>query len=135
MYEAVSWKIDVQPEVILNIFLRLLPFVSNKSLNYNNFFYCLKMISPEYAAMLENFLRPRLDDLFDEHGAKCVVSTRWCNSLHISSFARNVVSLRGDIGWPPRSPDLTREILFSGTTSKPRYTNIVPKLWKVVRRR
>jgi hypothetical protein len=30
MYEAVSWKIDVQPEVILNIFLLLLTFVSNK---------------------------------------------------------------------------------------------------------
>jgi hypothetical protein len=26
--------------------------------------------SDQYCAMLENFLRPKLDDLFDEHGAE-----------------------------------------------------------------
>jgi hypothetical protein len=28
--------------------------------------------SDRYCAMLENFLRPKLDDLFDEHGAENV---------------------------------------------------------------
>jgi hypothetical protein len=44
-----------------------------------------------------------------------VVSTKWDHSPHFSSFTldfeRNVagdlISLRGDIGWPARPPDLT----------------------------
>jgi hypothetical protein len=32
----------------------------------------LTMTSNRYCAMLENFLRPKLDDLFDEHGAENV---------------------------------------------------------------
>jgi hypothetical protein len=49
-------------------------------------------------------------------------------------FPGHVVSLRGDMGgcrirqiWP-------RVIFFCGATSKPRYTNTVPKLWKILRR-
>jgi hypothetical protein len=42
-------------------------------------------------------------------------------------FPGHVVSLRGDIGWPPRSPDLTPCDFFSGATSKPRYTKIHPQ--------
>jgi hypothetical protein len=30
------------------------------------------VISDQYCAMLENFLRPKLDDLFDEHGVENV---------------------------------------------------------------
>ena len=36
---------------------------------------------------------------------------------------------------PPRSPDLTPCNFFSGATSKQRFTNNVPKLWKLWRRR
>jgi hypothetical protein len=88
--------------------------------------------------MLENFLQPKLDD--DEHGAENVWFQQDGATTHKSRrslgilremFPGHVVSLRGDIEWPPRSSDF----LFSGATSKPRYTNIVPKLWKVLKRR
>jgi hypothetical protein len=66
--------------------------------------------------MLENFLWPKLDDLFDEHGAENVWLQQDGATAHTSRrslgilreiFPGHVVSLRGDIGWPLRSPDLT----------------------------
>jgi hypothetical protein len=84
--------------------------------------------SDRYCAMPENFLRPKLDDLFDEHGAENVWfqqdgaiahTSRRSLGIFREMFPGHVVSLRSDIWWPPRSPDL---ILG------PRYTNIVPKL-------
>jgi hypothetical protein len=66
--------------------------------------------------MLENFLQPKLDDLFNEHGADNVWFQQDGATAHISRrslgilreiFPGHVVSLCGDIGWPPRSPDLT----------------------------
>jgi hypothetical protein len=72
--------------------------------------------SDRFCAMLENFLRPKLDDLFDEHGAEDVWFRQDGAKDHTSrrslgilreKFPGLVVSLRGDIGWPLRSPDLT----------------------------
>jgi hypothetical protein len=66
--------------------------------------------------MLENFLRPKLDDLFDERGAENVWFHYDAAKAHTSlrslgilreMFPGRVVSLCGDTGWPPRSPDLT----------------------------
>jgi hypothetical protein len=70
--------------------------------------------SDRYCAMLENFLRPRLDDLLDEHGAENVWFQQDGATAHTSRrslgilreiFPSHVVPLRGDIGWPPRSPN------------------------------
>jgi hypothetical protein len=72
--------------------------------------------SDRYCAMLENLLRPKLDDLFDEHGAEHLwfqqdgaTAHTSCRSLGIlrEMFPGHVAFLRGDIRWPPRSPDLT----------------------------
>jgi hypothetical protein len=66
--------------------------------------------------MLENFLRPKLDDFFNEHGAENVWFQQDGATAHISRrslailrerFPGHVVSLHGDIGWPTRSPDLS----------------------------
>jgi hypothetical protein len=71
--------------------------------------------SDRYCAMLQNFLRPKLNDLLYDHGAENVrfqqdgtTTHTSCRSLGIlrEMFPGHVVSLRGDIGWPPRSPDL-----------------------------
>jgi hypothetical protein len=84
--------------------------------------------SDRYCAMLENFLRPKLDDLFDEHGAeKCGFNKMVQQTTHLGEmFPEHAVYLRGDNGWPPRSPDLTPCNFSLWATSKPRYTNIVP---------
>jgi hypothetical protein len=72
--------------------------------------------SDQYCAMLENFLQPKLDDFFDEHGAESVWFQQDNATAHTSRcslgtlrqmFPGHVVSLRGDIGWSPLSPDLT----------------------------
>ena len=72
--------------------------------------------SDRYCAMLQNFLQPKLHDLFKEHGVENVwfqqdganVHTSRCSlDLLREMFPGHVVSLRGDIGWPPRSPDLS----------------------------
>jgi hypothetical protein len=93
--------------------------------------------SDQYCVMPENFLRPKLDDLFKEHGTENVWfqqdgatahTTRRSLGILREMFPGHVVSFRGDIGWAPRSPHLTPFDFFSGATSKPRYTNIVLKL-------
>jgi hypothetical protein len=65
--------------------------------------------------------RPKLDDLFDEHGAENVWFQQNGATAHKSRrslgilrkmFPGHVVSLRGDIGWAPRSPHLTPCDLF-----------------------
>jgi hypothetical protein len=73
--------------------LRQRPLHSHKVTVWGPYFFeedDVTVTSNRYCAMLENFLQPKLDELFGEHEAvKCVVSTGWCNSPHISSFARN----------------------------------------------
>lgn len=65
--------------------------------------------------MLNNFLRPQLNNLndnqrenlwFQQDGATSHTTRRALNLLQ-EMFPNKVVSLRGDIGWPPRSPDLS----------------------------
>jgi hypothetical protein len=66
--------------------------------------------------MLEKFPWPKLDDIFDEHEAENVwfqqdsAAAHTCRrSLGILSemFPGHVVSLRVDIRWLPRSPNLS----------------------------
>ena len=69
--------------------------------------------SNRYCEMLENFLRPRLEEFddsedfwFQQDGATAHTSRRSLGILR-EMFPSRLVSLRGDIGWPARSPDLT----------------------------
>ena len=66
-----------------------------------------------YCEMLENFLRPRLEEfddsedfLFLQDGATAHTDRRSLGILR-EMFPSRLVSLRGDIGWPGRSTDLT----------------------------
>jgi hypothetical protein len=77
------------------------------------------MTSDRYCAMLESFLRPKLDDLFDEHGAEDV----WFQQDGAAACTSR------------RSPGMLREMLPGPDLTPCDYTNIVPKLWKVLRRR
>ena len=71
--------------------------------------------SHRFCEMLETFLRPKVaqlladyepDDVwFQQDGARSHTSRRSLGILQII-FPSHVISLRGDIGWPPRSPDL-----------------------------
>ena len=77
--------------------------------------------SDRYCVMLQNFLQPKLHDLFEEHGVENVWfqqdgatdhTSRRSLGLLREMFPGHVVSLRGDIGWPPHSPDLSPCDLF-----------------------
>jgi hypothetical protein len=69
----------------------------------------LTVTSDRYCAMLENFLRPKLNYLYNDNGADGATAYTSRRSLGIlrEIFPGHVVSFLGDIGWPPRSPDLT----------------------------
>jgi len=63
--------------------------------------------------MLENFLRPRLEEFddsedfwFQQDGATAHTARRSLGILK-EMFPSRLISLRGDIGWPALSPDLT----------------------------
>ncbi|XP_031357888.1 uncharacterized protein LOC116181640 [Photinus pyralis] len=72
--------------------------------------------SARYVAMLQNFLQPRMNEIVEEHelgdlwfqqdGATAHTARA---SLHVlrEIFPERLVSLRGDVGWPARSPDLS----------------------------
>ena len=68
--------------------------------------------SDRYCDMLQNFLRPKLDELeeeyawFQQDGATAHTSRRSLLILR-EMFPGHPISLRCDIGWPVRSPDLT----------------------------
>lgn len=71
--------------------------------------------SNRYCEMLEHFLRPKLNDFFHEYGQQNVWFQQDGATAHTARhslgilremFPGHIVSLRGDIGWPPRSPDL-----------------------------
>ena len=82
----------------------------------------LTVNSDRYCAMLQNFFQHRLGEIFnDQHGAGNVSfqqdgatahTSRRSHSLLREMFPEHVISLRGDIGWPPRSPDLTPSDFF-----------------------
>jgi hypothetical protein len=62
--------------------------------------------------MLETFLRPRLDNVDTEHvcfqqdGATAHTARRSLGVLR-EMFPGRLISLRGDVGWLARSPDLS----------------------------
>jgi len=97
--------------------------------------------SDRYCAMLQNFFQPQLGEIFnDEHGADNVWfqedgatahTSRRSLSLLREMFSGHVISLRGDIGWPPRSPDLTPCDFFLWGYLKAKVYKQVPKLWKL----
>ena len=72
--------------------------------------------SDRYCELLERFLQPKVVQLiaahhpedvwFQQDGATAHTSRRSLGILR-DMFPDHLVSLRGDIGWPPRSPDLT----------------------------
>ena len=69
--------------------------------------------SNRYCEMLDNFLRPRLEEFddsedfrFQQDGATAHTARHSLGILR-EMFPSRLVSLRGDIGWPARSPDLT----------------------------
>ena len=67
--------------------------------------------SDRYCSMLENFLEPQLSEFgygnvwFQQDGATAHTSRRSMEVLR-EMFPGRLISLRGDIGWPARSPDL-----------------------------
>lgn len=68
--------------------------------------------SERYCVMLQTFLRPKLNELddsdnvwFQQDGATAHTSRRTMGILR-EMFPDHLISLRGDIGWPARSPDL-----------------------------
>ena len=68
--------------------------------------------SDGYCEMLETFLRPKLNMLhdmdnvwFQQDGATAHTSRRAMGILR-KMFPGHLIPLRGDIGWPARSPDL-----------------------------
>jgi hypothetical protein len=67
--------------------------------------------SDQCCDMLQNFLRSKLDELeedvwFQQDGATAHTSHRLLSILR-EMFPGHLILLRGDIGWPARSPDLT----------------------------
>ena len=67
--------------------------------------------SDRYYDMLQNFLPPKVDELeedvwFQQDGVTAHTSLRSLSILR-EMFPGHLISLRGDIGWPARSPDLT----------------------------
>jgi hypothetical protein len=98
--------------------------------------------SNRYCAMLENFLRPKLN-LFDEHGAENVFHQdgATAHTSHRSlgilrgMFPGHVVSLRGGHRVATAFARFDPVRFFPLVpNSKPRYTNIIPKVWKVLKR-
>lgn len=72
--------------------------------------------SNRYISMLQHFLEPRIEEIIEEEGLEDL----WFqqdgatphtarNSMNILSelFPHRLISLRGDLGWPARSPDLS----------------------------
>jgi hypothetical protein len=63
--------------------------------------------------MLENFLRPRLEEFDDsenfwfQQDAATAHTARRSLGILREMFPSRLVSLRGDIGWPAHSPNLT----------------------------
>jgi hypothetical protein len=100
--------------------------------------------SDRYCAMLENFLLPKLDDVFDKHATENVLFQQDGATAHTSH--RSLGTLKGMflgmlspcvvISGGRRICQIEPERLFSlGLPQILRYTNIVPKLWNVLRRR
>ena len=85
--------------------------------------------SDRYCEMLEIFLRPKLNTLHDIDNVwlqqdKATAHTfRRAMGILREIFPGHLISLRGDIGWPARSPDLNPCNFFSGDISCQKYSN------------
>jgi hypothetical protein len=88
--------------------------------------------------MLENCLRPKIDEDGEEHNLEdfwfqqdgaTAHTARRPRAILKEVFPGRVVSLHEAIPWPPRSPDLRPCDFFCGGTSKPRFSNIVLGPW------
>ena len=73
----------------------------------------VSVTSSRYVQMLQNFLKPKLQDLddnstvsFQQDGATAHTAKNSMDVLR-DLFPSHLISLRGDIGWPARSPDLS----------------------------
>jgi len=68
--------------------------------------------SDRYIEMLENFLRPQLEEMdvadawFQQDGATAHTAWRSMQVLR-EMFPGKLISLRGKVGWPAHTPDLT----------------------------
>ena len=76
--------------------------------------------SDRYCDMPQKFLRSKVDELeddmwFQQDGATAHTSRRSLSILR-EIFPGHLISLRGDIGWPACSRDLTPCDFFSGVT-------------------
>ena len=71
----------------------------------------VSVTADRYIAMLHNFLEPKLRQLqhpdvwFQQDGASAHTARRTMDVLR-EMFPGHLISLRGDVGWPARSPDL-----------------------------
>lgn len=72
--------------------------------------------SGRYVLMLQNFLQPRMEEIVEEEGLGDFWFQQDGATPHTARISLNVlremfpgrlVSLRGDVGWPARSPDLS----------------------------
>lgn len=98
--------------------------------------------SDRYYAMLQNFLRPKVDDIVYTHKAENLWFQRDGASAHTSRcsleiikdmFSGHVVSFQGDIEWHPRSPDLTPCDFFLWGYLKSKVFQICPQILKLLR--
>ncbi|XP_048484480.1 uncharacterized protein LOC125490157 [Plutella xylostella] len=90
--------------------------------------------SAEYVKMLREFLSPQLQEFdgynsrtwFQQDGATCHTSNE---SLPVVKelFSKKLISRRGDIPWPPRSPDLSPADFFLWGYLKQRVYNHKPR--------
>ena len=72
--------------------------------------------SERYVAMLQNYLQPRMEEIIENEGLGVVWFQQDGATAHTARISLNIlrhmfpgrlVSLRGDLGWPARSPDLS----------------------------
>lgn len=72
--------------------------------------------SERYVAMLQNYLQPRMEEIIENEGLGVVWFQQDGATPHTARISLNIlrqmfpgrlVSLRGDLGWPARSPDLS----------------------------
>ena len=91
-----------------------------------------------YREMLSSFLFPKLYEItlgdvwFQQDGATAHTARDTMQLLR-EHFPERLISLRGDLPWPARSPDLTPGDFFYGVTSNPSSTMIAHKPYFISR--
>ena len=78
--------------------------------------FIVSLTSDRYVHMLHNFQNAKLEELTDEtevwfqqDGAAAYTAKQPINAL-TNMFPSQAIFLRGDVGWPVRSPDLSLAI-------------------------